>query len=209
MTKCSTLPDSDDEIIVLASASPRRRELLTQAGVKFRIVVPDICERRLPGEDPETLVKRLARQKAWSVAEKVGNSPRTLVLGSDTVVALDGEIFGKPRDPEHAVELLGQLVGHTHRVISGIAVVDSAGFAVQEAAVTTRVTMRGASRAEIRAYVATGEPLDKAGAYAIQGRGGRLVTGLEGSWSCVVGLPVEETLALLEAARDERAKEPK
>jgi len=209
MTKCSPLPDSDDEIIVLASASPRRRELLTRAGVKFRVVVPHISERRLPGEEPEALARRLARQKAWSVAEKVGNSPRTLVLGSDTVVALHGEIFGKPNDPEHAVELLDQLVGHTHRVISGIAVVDSASFAVYEAAVTARVTMRAASRAEIRAYVATGEPLDKAGAYAIQGRGGRLVTGLEGSRSCVVGLPVEETLALLEAARDEQAREPK
>jgi septum formation protein len=209
MTKCPPLPDCRDEIIVLASASPRRSELLTRAGVKFRVVVPEICERRLPGEEPEALARRLATQKAWSVAEKVGNSPPTLVLGSDTVVAIDGEIFGKPNDPGHAVELLERLVGHTHRVISGIAVVDSASFAVHEAAVTARVTMRSASRAEIRAYVATGEPLDKAGAYAIQGRGGRFVTGLEGSRSCVVGLPVEETLALLEAARDERAREPK
>jgi len=202
MTRCPPLPDCRDEIIVLASASPRRSELLTRAGVKFRVVVPDISERRLPGEEPEALARRLARQKAWSVAEKVGNSPPTLVLGSDTVVAIDGEIFGKPNDPGHAVELLERLVGHTHRVISGIAVVDSASFAVHEAAVTARVTMRSASRAEIRAYVATGEPLDKAGAYAIQGRGGRFVTGLEGSRSCVVGLPVEETLALLGAARD-------
>jgi septum formation protein len=207
MLRSQTLPALDNEVIVLASASPRRSQLLTRAGVKYQVIPPDIDEERRPGEDPVALATRLAREKASSVAMRVGISPRRLVLGSDTVVVIDDEILGKPEDPEHAVQLLRRLVGHTHSVITGIAVVDSASHAVRQSAVTARVSMRPASDAEIRAYVATGEPLDKAGAYAIQGRGQRLVTELEGSESCVIGLPIDETLALLEEARRDQAKE--
>ena len=203
----SRLSPLDNEVIVLASASPRRSRLLTRAGVKYRVIPANIREERLPGEQPEALAARLAREKARSVAQRVGILPRRLVLGSDTVVALADEVFGKPDDPEHAVQLLRRLVGRTHRVITGVAVVDSASGTLREATVAARVSMRPASDAEIRAYVATGEPLDKAGAYAIQGRGQHLVSKLEGSRSCVIGLPVEEALALLEESIRDRTEE--
>ncbi len=133
-----------------------------------------------------------------TVAKRLGGEPARQVLGSDTIVVLDDLILGKPADAEDAVRLLLQLAGRTHTVITAVAVVDTASLEVRDVAVESRVTLRAASEDEIRRYVATGEPLDKAGAYAIQGEGARLVSRLEGSRSNVIGLPLEETLALLE-----------
>jgi septum formation protein len=186
--------------LVLASASPRRRELLEQAGVPHEVVPADIDEESLPGESAREMTRRLAREKALAVARRLaGGTPRH-VLGSDTTVALDGRVFGKPSDADDALRLLRALAGRTHLVITAIAVVDTRSLAVFERVVESRVSMRSAGDDELRAYVATGEPLDKAGAYAIQGGGAALVCRLEGSRTNVIGLPVEETLELLSRA---------
>jgi len=182
---------------ILASASPRRRDLLLAAGAEFDIVPADVPECERPGEPPHEVALRLATQKALAVARRVGPAPARQVLGADTVVSLDGVSLGKPRDAEHALQLLGRLAGRTHDVITGVAIAASDSLEVRSLSVTTRVTMHPADPASLRAYVATGEPLDKAGAYAIQGEGRRLIARVEGSESNVVGLPIEETLALL------------
>ena len=189
--------------LVLASASPRRHDLLKQAGIPHRIQPADIDETPIEDELPLALSVRLAREKALTVAKRIGGEPRQRVLGSDTIVVLDDDAIGKPTDAEDAVRLLQRLVGRTHTVVTAVAVVDSASLEVWDVAVESRVTLREASEDEIRRYVATGEPLDKAGAYAIQGEGSWLVTGLEGSRSNVIGLPLEETRALLVRAGHE------
>jgi septum formation protein len=187
-------------MLVLASASPRRRELLARAGVAVEVMPAHIDEEPLADEAPEALAERLAREKALAVARRVGPRPSRLVLGSDTIVVLDGDVLGKPRDPAHAEALLARLAGRTHRVITGVAVARSDDLALSSLTVASRVTIRAASAEEIRRYVAGGEPLDKAGAYALQGEGRRFVTAVEGSESNVIGLPLEETLDLLRAA---------
>ncbi len=186
--------------LVLASASPRRRELLTQAGVRHEVMPADIDEQPRPNETPQALALRLAREKALVIARRLGPTPRRTVLGADTIVLLDEEIYGKPADSGDAMRLLRALTGRTHQVITAIAVVDSESLDVLDQAVESRVTMRPANDDELRRYVETGEPLDKAGAYAIQGKGADLVSGLEGSLSNVIGLPIEETLELLARA---------
>jgi septum formation protein len=186
--------------LVLASASPRRSALLERAGLAFEVWPAGVDESARPDEPPEALVERLALAKARAVAERLGGGPGRLVLGSDTVVVLGEAVLGKPRDPDHAVALLSSLVGRTHRVLSGVALVESDGPLTASFAVESRVRMRAAGEDEIRAYVATGEPLDKAGAYAVQGRGRRFVTAIEGSESNVIGLPLGPTLALLSEA---------
>jgi septum formation protein len=186
--------------LVLASASPRRRELLARAGVAFELAPADVDEAMLPGEDARSAALRLAREKALEIARRVGPEPRRFVLGADTLVVLDGVALGKPRDPEHAVALLASLVGRRHRVITAIALAASDTLEVWTRAVESDVLMRAASDAEIRAYVAGGEPLDKAGAYAAQGEGRRFIEKIEGSESNVIGLPLDETLALLREA---------
>jgi len=193
--------------LVLASASPRRHDLLTQAGIPHRIQPADIDETPMRGEAPLALSLRLAREKALVVAKRLGREPRQRVLGSDTIVVLDDDAIGKPENAEDAVRLLQRLGGRTHSVVTAVAVVDSASLEVWDVAVESRVSLREASEDEIRRYVATGEPLDKAGAYAIQGEGAWLVTGLEGSLSNVIGLPLEETRALLVRA-GHRVPEP-
>jgi septum formation protein len=187
-------------MLILASASPRRRELLARAGIAFEVLPAEIEESARPGESPEALAERLAREKAVAVARRLGPGAGRLVLGSDTIVVLDGEVLGKPSDERHAEALLGRLVGRTHRVTTGVALARSADLAVRSFTVTSLVTMRRAGREEIRRYVATGEPLDKAGAYGLQGEGRRFVTAVEGSESNVIGLPLDETLALLREA---------
>jgi len=187
-------------MLILASASPRRRELLSRAGVSFEVVPAAIDEAARPGEAPEALAERLAREKAIEVARRLGAVPSRPVLGSDTIVVIDGEVLGKPEDARHAEALLGRLVGRTHRVTTGVALARSRDLAVRSFVVTSLVTMRRASAEEIRRYVATGEPLDKAGAYGLQGEGRRFVTAVEGSESNVIGLPLDETLALLREA---------
>lgn len=187
--------------LVLASASPRRREILAEAGLRFEIRPAEIDETPVPGESPAELVERLAREKAAAVARSLPGRPRRLVLGSDTlVVAPDGDVLGKPRDAAHAVEQLARLTGHWHRVMTAIAVARSGGGDLRSQVVVTRVRMRPAAREELAEYVAVGESFDKAGGYALQGEGRRFVVGLEGSRSNVIGLPLEETLALLAAS---------
>jgi septum formation protein len=191
--------------LILASASPRRRDLLRRAGLAFEVRAADVVEAALPGEAPLACAERLAQAKALAIARRVGASPRRLVLGADTIVVLDGEILGKPRDPEHAVELLTRLAGRRHRVITAVAVAATDSLALRCTAVESRVRMRSADAREVRAYVATGEGMDKAGAYAAQGEGRRFIERIEGSESNVIGLPLDETLALLRAARGEVA----
>lgn len=188
--------------LVLASASPRRANLLDRAGVAFDIRPSRIEERPRAGETPTALAERLAREKALDVASVLDPDPPRPVLGSDTiVVAEDGGALGKPRDAEHAVELLGRLVGRTHRVMTAIALAWSDARPVRSRVVVSEVDMRPATKAELVDYVAVGESLDKAGAYALQGEGGRrFVVAVRGSETNVIGLPLEETLALLRRA---------
>lgn len=186
--------------LVLGSGSPRRRELLARAGVAFEVQAADIDERPQPGEAPRALAARLACEKARAVARRLGPEPPRLVLGADTIVVLDGEVLGKPQDRADAERLLGRLVGRVHEVLTGVALVTSADLAARSVVVASRVWMRPAEPDEIRRYVATGEPLDKAGAYAAQGEGRRFIERIEGSETNVIGLPIEETLALLREA---------
>jgi len=173
-----------DSPLVLASASPRRADLLRAAGINFAVRAADVDETRLAGEPPEAYVIRLARAKAAAVA-RGGES----VLGSDTTVVVGGEILGKPLDGPDAGRMLRLLSGRWHEVLTGVALRRRGEVRAEVA--TTRVKFAPLSAAEIEWYVATGEPFDKAGAYAIQGFGSRFVERIEGSYSNVVGLPVE------------------
>jgi septum formation protein len=183
--------------LVLASGSPRRRELLERAGIAFEIWPADLQEKRIEGESPDAMVERLAREKALAVARSLPASPARWVLGADTTVVVGEQVLGKPDDPEHAVALLGRIVGRAHTVLTGVALCTAGGDRWTTRVVASRVHMRAATEAELRSYVATGEPLDKAGAYALQGEGRRFVTRVEGSESNVIGLPMEETRDLL------------
>lgn len=183
--------------LILASASPRRQALLTQLGLFPIVEPPAVDERPLPGEDARSLAARLARMKGSAIAARAANRD-AVVLAADTVVALDGELLGKPTSPEDAMRMLRTLSGRTHSVISGIFVASPRHMETQ--AVETRVRFRALSESQIRWYAATGEPLDKAGSYAIQGIGGAFVESIEGSHSNVIGLPLAEALAALERA---------
>jgi len=180
--------------LVLASASPRRRELLAAIGVDCEQLAVDIDETSQCGEQAAELVKRLARQKATAALDASGCCDRLVVIGADTVIALDGEIFGKPRCDPEARTMLSRLSGRSHHVLTGVAVVTSKRIEV--AVVDTRVFFRPLDAADIDCYVASGEPRDKAGAYAIQGRGGLFVERIEGSYHGTVGLPVHTVDAL-------------
>lgn len=186
--------------LVLASASPRRRDLLAGAGLAFETWPAALDEALRPGETAEETAERLAREKACAVAEALGPEPARVVLGSDTVVVQDGAVLGKPRDAEHAAALLARLAGRRHRVVTGVAVVETASGRCRSRTVASGVALRPLGAEAIRRYVATGEPLDKAGAYALQGRGRAFVEHVEGSESNVIGLPMDETLALLREA---------
>ena len=189
--------------LILASASPRRRELLAQAGFTFDVIPTDIPELRKPGEDPIRFVTRLAREKAEAVATTHALTPDTLVLGADTIVLVDEEVLGKPEDAADAARMLRLLSGQTHQVITGLCV--ARGRERQRAAEVTFVRFVTLSDQEIHDYVATGEPLDKAGAYAIQGRAGRWVPRIHGCYFNVVGLPLALVTSMIEAMQ-ERAK---
>lgn len=186
--------------LVLASASPRRRQLLSAAGVPFVVEPADVPETPHPGEPARALAERLAAEKASAVAARTADASRRLVLGADTVVVLDGEALGKPDDPHHAERMLARLCGRAHRVVTAVALAVGGGALLRVLSVESMVEMRAASEEEIRRYVATGEPLDKAGAYAAQGEGRRFITRIVGSESNVIGLPMDETLALLRDA---------
>jgi len=194
--------------LVLASASPRRQRLLAEADIAIEIVPPRVDEAAAPGEAPEALAVRLAAEKALEVARRLGPEPERAVLGADTIVVVDDDVLGKPDDAAHAIRLLERILGREHAVITGVALTSSATLATRTLTVTTRVTMRAASREEIEAYVATGESLDKSGAYAVQGEARRFVVKVEGSVTNVVGLPVDETLALLREAGLEPGRPP-
>jgi septum formation protein len=180
--------------LILASQSPRREALLRQVGLDFEIVPSDLEELPLEGEPPAAAAEALALEKAQQVA-----SQRTegLVIGADTVVVVDGQILGKPRDPEDAKAMLRLLSGREHQVITGIAVVDAATGRARSDGVATSVMFAPLSDEIIARYVATGEPLDKAGAYAIQGFGALLIEGLRGCYYNVVGLPIRRLAELL------------
>lgn len=184
-------------MIVLASASPRRAELLHQIGVDFRVHPVDIDEATLPTEAPEDYVCRLAREKARAGLAAV-NSAGARVLGSDTTVVLGSRILSKPADEAEARRMLARLSGREHRVLTAVALAFEDECRVE--LVETRVVFRALGEEEIRAYVATGEPMDKAGGYGIQGRGGMFVRYIEGSYSAVVGLPLNETARMLSQA---------
>ncbi len=186
--------------LVLASASPRRRELLARAGVSCEVRPADIDEAALPGEGPREYARRLAESKALAVARGLGPAPARFVLGADTVVVLGDELIGKPADAAVALATLQRLAGRGHRVVTAVALARSDSLEVRTLDATSRVRMRAAGDDELREYVATGEPLDKAGAYGAQGAGRRLIEEIDGSESNVIGLPLEETLALLRGA---------
>jgi septum formation protein len=186
-------------MLVLASASPRRRELLTQAGFSFEVQAADIDESVHPGEDPIAYVTRLAREKAEAVfALRTGSDASLTVLGADTTVCVFRQILGKPESPEDAARMLRLLSGRTHRVITGVALVSASQ--TQVAAEVTAVQFLTVSEAEIASYIATGEPNDKAGAYAIQGRAARWIPRIEGCYFNVVGLPIALVSTLLNSA---------
>ena len=186
--------------LVLASASPRRREILDAAGVAFEVLPADIEEKTRAGELPARLVERLAQEKALAVAARLQSGLDRPVLGSDTIVVCGDAVLGKPRDEEHAVELLSMLMGRRHQVMTGIAVCWTGGGELRSQVVTSEVEMRSATRLELEDYVSMGESLDKAGGYALQGEGKRFVVRVNGSQSNVIGLPLKETLDLLERA---------
>jgi septum formation protein len=187
-----------ENTIILASASPRRNELLRQVGFSFDVIPSLAEEREMPGETPEEHVIRLSLEKAREVSTRDDIDGRW-IIGSDTIVLLDNEILGKPQDEEDAARMLRALSGRTHQVLSGYAILDRCTGENRSAAVTTRVTFRSLTVAEITGYIATQEPVDKAGAYAIQGLGAFMVSRIEGSYSNVVGLPLCEVVQGLEA----------
>jgi len=181
--------------LVLASASPRRRALLAEAGLAFDVAGVDIDETPRPGEAPQEYVSRLAREKALAARAQ---HPTAAVLGADTTVVLGDEIFGKPADDADAKRMLDRLSGRSHDVLTGVALVWPGGERV--AIDRTAVWFRTLSSSDIEHYVASGEPRDKAGAYAIQGLAGRFVERIDGSHSNVVGLPMAVVLQLLRDA---------
>ena len=187
-------------MIYLASASPRRQELLRQLGLSFEVMPSHIHEERQPGEPPVDYVRRVAADKARHVAQAVAATgrPARPVLGADTEVVIDGEILGKPRDRGHAAAMLRRLAGREHRVLTGLCLI----AAEREHAVVSesRVTVASLSEAEVAAYVATGEADDKAGGYAIQGCAAGFIARLEGSYSGVMGLPLYELRETLKRA---------
>ncbi|HEU0265462.1 MAG TPA: Maf family nucleotide pyrophosphatase [Geobacterales bacterium] len=181
--------------IVLASASPRRVELLASAGIPCVVVASGIPEEELPGETPAEHVQRLAKAKAEEVAARVSGR---FFIGADTVVVCDGEIMGKPKDAADAERMLTKLAGVAHQVITGYALHDRGRNATLTGSVTTLVHFRPLRQEEIRRYVATGCPMDKAGAYAIQGGAAHMVRKIDGSYSNVVGLTLAEVVEELQ-----------
>ncbi len=181
--------------LILASASPRRRELLRALGLRLKAVSAQVEEKRRKGEDPFAFAHRMAREKAACVSHRY---PQQWVLGADTVVVLEKVLLGKPKDRQQALRFLSRLSGKEHRVITAFCLTHGDRGLTICRSVTTRVTFKRLSQEEIQWYVQTGEPLDKAGAYAIQGRGAFMVRRIRGSYTNVVGLPVTEVLEVLE-----------
>lgn len=192
-----TIRNSEKPSMVLASASPRRRELLHQIGIVFRVVAADIEEIPLLEEKPGDFVLRMARGKALEVMRREGAG--LPVLGSDTAVILDGQILGKPVDRGDAIAMLSSLSGKTHEVFSAVAVAVSESK-IHEALNVTRVTFSRLEAEWIESYCDTGDPMDKAGAYGVQGKAAEKISRIEGSFYGVMGLPLYETAQLLKRA---------
>ena len=188
-----TVNDMSQQSVILASASPRRRELVEQLGLTTHVTSADIDETPLAGEVTSDYVLRLSLGKARKVADQFDSDK--LVLAADTVIDYRGQIMGKPKSLQQSIEMLSQLSAQTHQVLTGVTVI--CGAAVESLTVATSVTMRDISENEIRAYWLTGEPLGKAGSYAIQGKAARFIKTICGSYSNVVGLPLFETAAML------------
>jgi septum formation protein len=180
--------------LILASSSPRRKDLLEKLGIPFEVITSGVSEDVDGDIDPKEMVVMLAKRKAGAVAQSLTSG---IVIGSDTTIAFEGQVLGKPKDEEEAKAILKSLKGKHHQVYSGMALVNAKDKRVEATSVMTSIKMRNYSDEEIDAYVATGEPMDKAGAYAIQGQGGRLVDEIKGSFDNVVGLPIRELAELL------------
>lgn len=184
--------------LVLASGSPRRREILGALGLEFRVHASDVDEMRARGEAAGDYAARLAREKATDVAARLrAELPDAMVLGADTIVVVDGDVLGKPVDDADARAMIARLAGRAHEVTTAVALVSPSRGLCAEGSTTTEVWFRALGPEEIARYVASGDGRDKAGAYAVQGLGSGLVTRVQGSYSNVVGLPAAETLALL------------
>ena len=180
--------------VILASQSPRRRELLTLVGIAHEVRPADIDEAYLAGEHPKAHAERLACEKAAVVARDM---PEALVIGSDTIVVVDGDVLGKPRDAAHAAEMLSRLSGRTHTVMTAIAV--QLRGVVRSAVEEVEVTFHPLSAEQISEYIATREPMDKAGAYGIQGFGATIVSRVDGDYFAVMGLPLQKLVRLMES----------
>lgn len=180
--------------LVLGSASPRRADLLRQIGLSFDVITSDVDETLLPGEDPSTYCTRIARDKARDVASRCEGR---VIIGADTVVVIDGGILGKPADESEARSMLEKLSGRTHTVITGVSVLERLTGECETFSVTSHVTFRTMNPEEIDRYIATGEPIGKAGAYAIQGKAAVFVRWISGSYSNIMGLPIYETALAL------------
>ena len=194
--------------LILASGSPRRSEILRDAGFQFEVRPSSANEDPLPGESPEAMVTRLAQEKALQVATDA--PPGSIVIGADTTVVVDTEILAKPIDAADAARMLRRLSGRTHCVLTGVCLAEAPARVAASGCERTEVRFRELSDADIRDYVASGEPFDKAGAYAIQGRASRFVTRIDGCYFNVVGLPValvDKLLASVGEGRQSQAKE--
>lgn len=195
MSLPAEIPPQPDPMLILASGSPRRRALLAMAGFDFDVRIPAVDEAPLPAEAPDAMVMRLAVAKAGAVADT--SPPEACILAADTTVVLDGEALGKPASEEEAAAMLLRLADRSHVVITAYALRPPWEPEPLSGTVTSHVTMRPITAGDAAAYAAGGEPLDKAGAYALQGEGGRFVAEVTGSRSNVIGLPIETIVPLL------------
>jgi septum formation protein len=194
--------------LILASSSPRRAEILRNAGFEFEILPADVDESLRPGEPAADYVRRLAEEKARKIARQLSPNLKdssAVIVAADTTVALSKDILGKPVSPEDARTMLRRLSGQTHEVYSGIAVLRLKDGAIRVAVESTRVTIARMTEREIEDYIASGEPFDKAGAYAIQGRGGKFITRIEGCYFNVMGLPLARLYSILREMKAEVA----
>lgn len=176
--------------IILASGSPRRKELLDQMGLEHEIVVSDVDESGLDHLGPRELVQALASLKAQAVAKDLDMKKDRLVIGADTIVVLEGQILGKPKDELDAEKMLGLLSGKMHKVYTGVSLVDTGNNTEEVFVQASKIYMKDMSLDEIKEYILTKEPFDKAGSYGIQGRGGVFIEKIEGDYFCVMGLPI-------------------
>lgn len=186
-----------DNELILASSSPRRKELLESVGVKFRVICPTSDEAVIPGESPEDYTLRLSREKALSVAASC--SEGAYIIGADTTVVVDGYILVKPTDKDDARSMLLKLSGREHRVLTAFSIVRAFSEVLHGEVIDTRVMVKNLAAHEIQGYIMTGEPMDKAGAYGIQGAGAFMIKGIVGSYTNVVGLPLVELLEALKS----------